>query len=127
MSKDVKIRGALVLNLVVLTLQLLFVLWVLGPMVGQFHSVFASMNVELPAVTRLALSASTMLSGLSGTIVALALVAAALVTFFWLLRCPEPLVAMPFMNALQLASYLAMFVAMASVFIPMMKLVNSVG
>ena len=57
------VKVSLMVNIVLVSFQYLAILWMLGPFCQQFKSIFESMNTDLPALTSLIMTTSSIISG----------------------------------------------------------------
>ena len=65
------VKVSLMVNIVLVSFQYLAILWMLGPFCQQFKSIFESMNTDLPALTSLIMTTSSIISGALGWLAAI--------------------------------------------------------
>ena len=121
------VKFSLVINIVLVTFQFLAIVWMLGPFCGQFKSIFESMNVQLPTVTSMLLSTSSLMDGVFGWIMIILVLLAGLGSAYKVLKVQQIYVVLPIINALQSLAFLLGFFVFIWIFVPMLTLVSGVG
>ena len=121
------VKFSLVINIVLVTFQYLAIVWMLGPFCGQFESIYESMNVELPTMTSMLLSISSLMDGVFGWIMIILVLLVGLGSAYKVLKVQQIYVVLPIINALQSLAFFLGFFIFIWIFFPMLTLVNGVG
>lgn len=121
------VKVSLMVNIVLVSFQYLAILWILGPFCQQFKSIFESMNTDLPALTSLIMTTSSITSGALGWLAAIIILVLAAGAAYAVNRINQIYIVLPIISALQSFALLAIFTIFTLTVIPMLTLVSGVS
>ena len=121
------VKVSLMINIILVAFQYLSVLWMLGPFCQQFKSIFESMNTDLPTLTSLIMTISSIISGALGWLAAIIIFVLAMGSVYAVNRMTQIYIVLPIISALQSFALLAIFIIFTLTVIPMLTLVSGVS
>ena len=97
------------------------------PFCQQFKSIFESMNTDLPTLTSLIMTISSIITGALGWLAAIIIFVLAMGSVYAVNRMTQIYIVLPIISALQSFALLAIFIIFTLTVIPMLTLVSGVS
>ena len=121
------VKISLMVNIGLVAFQYLAILWFLGPFCQQFQSIFESLNTDLPTLTSLIMTISSIVSGALGWFAAILILVMGASAAYAVNRINQIYIVLPIVSALQSFALLAIFVIFTFTVLPVLTLVSGVS